>query len=54
MLDLEEAVAKRCSLKEVFLAISQNSQENTCARDGITASAFVHFTHYFSNKNYCN
>ena len=28
-----EAVAKRCSVKKVFLEISQNSQENTCVRD---------------------
>ena len=28
----KEAVAKRCSVKKVFLEISQNSQENTCAR----------------------
>ena len=27
-----EAAARRCSVKEVFLEISQNSQENTCAR----------------------
>ena len=27
-----EAVAQRCSVKNVFLEISQNSQENTCAR----------------------
>ena len=27
-----EAVAQRCSLKKVFLEISQNSQENTCAK----------------------
>ena len=27
-----EAVAQRCSVKEVFLEISQNSQENNCAR----------------------
>ena len=27
-----EAVARRCSVKEVFLEILQNSQENTCAR----------------------
>ena len=26
-----EAVVKRCSVKNVFLKISQNSQENTCA-----------------------
>ena len=28
----KEAVAKRGSVKKVFLEISQNSQENTCAR----------------------
>ena len=27
-----EAVAQRCSVKKVFLEISQNSQENNCAR----------------------
>ena len=27
-----EAVFSRCSVKKVFLEISQNSQENTCAR----------------------
>ena len=27
-----EAVAQRCSVKKVFLIISQNSQENTSAR----------------------
>ena len=27
-----EAVAQRCSVKKVFLEISENSQENTCAR----------------------
>ena len=27
-----EAVARRCSVKKVFLEISQNSHENTCAR----------------------
>ena len=27
-----EAVTQRCSVKKVFLKISQNSQENTCAR----------------------
>ena len=29
------SVAQRCSAKEVFLEISQNSQENTCARVSI-------------------
>ena len=28
-----EAVVCRCSVKKVFLEISQNSQENTCVRD---------------------
>ena len=28
----QEAVVQRCSIKKVFLEISQNSQENTCAR----------------------
>ena len=27
-----EAVVRRCSVKKVYLVISQNSQENTCAR----------------------
>ena len=27
-----QAVVRRCSLKKLFLEISQNSQENTCAR----------------------
>ena len=27
-----EAVVQRCSVKKVFLEISQNLQENTCAR----------------------
>ena len=29
---MSEAAAPRCSMKKVFLEISQNSQENTCAR----------------------
>ena len=29
---LREVVVRRCSVKEVFLEISQKSQENTCAR----------------------
>ena len=27
-----EAITQRCSVKKVFLEISQNSQENTCVR----------------------
>ena len=30
--DFAEAVAWRCSVKKMFLKISQNSQENTCAK----------------------
>ena len=29
---LLEAVVQRCSVKKVFLEISQSSQENTCVR----------------------
>ena len=29
---IEKAVAQMCSVKKVFLEISQNSHENTCAR----------------------
>ena len=32
VLQIAEAVIGRCSAKNVFLEISQNSQENTCAR----------------------
>ena len=31
-MQLKEAVAQRYSVKKLFLEISQNSQENTCAR----------------------
>ena len=31
-MDTAEAVVRRCSIKKVFLKISQNSQEDTCAR----------------------
>ena len=30
---LQEAVVRMCSVKKMFLGISQNSQENTCVRD---------------------
>ena len=32
LIEKVEAVAKMCSVKKVFLEISKNSQENTCAR----------------------
>ena len=31
--EITKAVVRMCSVKTVFLEISQNSQENTCARD---------------------
>ena len=34
---LSEAVTQRCSVKKEFLEISQNSQENTCARVKVAA-----------------
>ena len=40
-LQFSEAVAQRCSLKEVFLEISQNSQENTCARAPVSFTKFL-------------
>ena len=45
-----EAVAQRCSVKKVFLEISQNSQENTCARffSLIKLQAWVWYR-YFKN-----
>ena len=33
MMQLSEAVARRCCVEKVFLEISQNSQENTCANN---------------------
>ena len=32
LLKLVNSVTTRCSVKNVFLKISQNSQKNTCAR----------------------
>ena len=32
MMSTTEAVIWKCSIEKVFLEISQNSQENTCAR----------------------
>ena len=33
-----ETVVQRCSVKKVFLEISQNSQENACARENTSAT----------------
>ena len=35
-----EAVVRRCSVRKVFLEISQNSQESTCARASFNKVAF--------------
>ena len=36
-----EAVARKCSVKKVFLKISQNSRENNCARVSFLKSALL-------------
>ena len=45
---LSEALVQRCSVKKVFIKISQNSQENTCAR----VSFLINFIVFFFNKLY--
>ena len=40
------AVAQTCSVKKVFLEISQNSQENTCARVSFLIGLFDVFKGY--------
>ena len=42
-MDFSKAVAQRCSVKKVFLEISQNSHENTCPR--------LPFKRRYSGKN---
>ena len=42
-----EAVVQRCSIKKVFFRISQNSQENTCARVSFLIKAWAY---HFINK----
>ena len=39
----KEAVVLRCSVKKVLLEISQNSQENTCARDSFLINLHLNF-----------
>ena len=41
-----EAVIQRCSVKKLFIEVSPNSQENTCARD----SFVVEIVSYHSNN----
>ena len=38
---LKEAVVQTCSVKKVFLEISQNSQENICVRDSFSCALAV-------------
>ena len=35
-----ESAVRWCSVKEVFLEISQNSQENSCARDSFLITLY--------------
>ena len=53
----QETLARRCSVKKVFLEISQNSQENICARVSFViklqalAQVFSSGTGVFYSKN---
>ena len=53
-INISEAVVQRCSVKKVFLEISQNLQENTCARVSFSiklqASAFINNFSNFIKK----
>ena len=40
-MDCIETVAQRCSVKMVFLEISQNSQENICVRVSFLIKSFL-------------
>ena len=46
-------VVLRCSVKKVFLEVSQNSQENICARDGCFPVNMLHIfrTHFHKNAS---
>ena len=47
--DITEAVVQRCSVKKVFLKISQNSQENTCASVSQVHAFSCEFCEIFKN-----
>ena len=47
---MTEAVVRRCSVKKVFLEISQNSQENTRARRISFLIKFLKIRLFFKNK----
>ena len=46
---LREAVVQRCSVKKVFIEISQNPQENTCAR-----ASFLLKLHFLISDCFCD
>ena len=43
-------VVQRCSVREVFLEISQNSQENTCARVSFLINLQVSAGNFIENE----
>ena len=47
---MSEAVAQRCSVKKVFLEISQNSHENTCARFSFLIKLHAEACHFINEK----
>ena len=48
-----EAVVRKCSVKEVLLEISQNSQENTCVRISFFNSLLKRrLWHMYFSKNF--
>ena len=53
--EISEAVARRCSVKKVFIKISQNSQERTCVRVSLPATLLKkRLWHRFSPVNFGN
>ena len=51
---IQEAVSQRCCVKKVFLEISQNSQENTCARVSILIKLQASGPQNTSGGCFCN
>ena len=47
---MSEAVVQRCSVKEVFLEISQNLQENTCVRVSFLIKLLFIINKFFIKK----
>ena len=48
-----EAVVRRCSVNKIFLEISQNSQENTCARAWPGTLLKKRLWHRYFPVNFC-